>query len=463
MTIITPRFYAFLFWFIPLLLPRVFYIKTPSKWSFSFIWYRVIILIYSKLILLFEQQNSTFKRQTQKERLVSLILRSTKVPFWKGAKATGDSIYEMLDTFDVISREDLIDKEKTNFLTLNEKDERIIWRRSGGSTTGTPFVWGLNKELLVISVYSRFIYEFKLRNVIIPFWTKRNYYLEFNYPHTSERSEFKHVSVGDFSTYKNKGEAVEKLINLSKGIVRTTPTELFILAQYFEQLSIKPPVSAYSVTGQVLHKEVKNYIKNTLKAKIVTHYGAQELGPLSFECTEKDGTYHVFEERVFIEILSEKGERLSEGEVGNITITVLDNYAMPLIRYQLGDLGKLTNINSICACGKNSPLLHLESRDTDFFIFEDGNKKSINHIVKSFNQVPLINNVKRFQLKQVDKSSANLTIQLNSHIAEEEVRKRLDVIIKNYYPKEFTISITFSHTLEYTGSKFKVFIPLKDL
>ena len=46
---------------------------------------------------------------------------------------------------------------------------------------------------------------------------------------------------------------------------------------------------------------------------------------------------------MIVEVLDDEGKDVSPGELGNIHITHLDNYLMPLIRYKIGDLGILGN------------------------------------------------------------------------------------------------------------------------
>jgi phenylacetate-CoA ligase len=65
------------------------------------------------------------------------------------------------------------------------------------------------------------------------------------------------------------------------------------------------------------------------------------------------------------------GEHIAPGEFGEIVITNLYNYAMPLIRYKLGDIG--IPMAETCPCGRNLPLIKsIEGRSDDFIIKPNG-------------------------------------------------------------------------------------------
>jgi phenylacetate-coenzyme A ligase PaaK-like adenylate-forming protein len=61
----------------------------------------------------------------------------------------------------------------------------------------------------------------------------------------------------------------------------------------------------------------------------------------------------------------------SPGESGSVVVTDLTNRAMPIIRYQVGDLAMASD--RICACGRGSPLLEkIEGREADYVVTPEG-------------------------------------------------------------------------------------------
>jgi len=64
---------------------------------------------------------------------------------------------------------------------------------------------------------------------------------------------------------------------------------------------------------------------------------------------------------------------VSEGEVGGVVVTDLDNYGFPFIRYKIGDLASLSSTS--CPCGRNLPALKsIEGRSFDIIQGVNGNR-----------------------------------------------------------------------------------------
>jgi len=88
-------------------------------------------------------------------------------------------------------------------------------------------------------------------------------------------------------------------------------------------------------------------------------YNCTELGDVAWECQRRQGL-HVNADWLCVEILR-AGEPVGLGGTGEVVVTPLYRYAMPLIRYRLGDIA--TVAQDPCACGVTLPMLsHLEGR-----------------------------------------------------------------------------------------------------
>jgi len=99
-------------------------------------------------------------------------------------------------------------------------------------------------------------------------------------------------------------------------------------------------------------------------------FGCIEVNRTAWECTEHCG-YHLDVDSVISEFIQD-GENVSDGERGNIVYTSLYNYAMPLIRYEVGDVGIPTD--ELCSCGRSLPLMKsVEGRCDDFIVLPSGN------------------------------------------------------------------------------------------
>jgi phenylacetate-CoA ligase len=134
--------------------------------------------------------------------------------------------------------------------------------------------------------------------------------------------------------------------------------------QYLRSQSATLEQLAFSATGpigslagvvaisQQLTDEMETLIEASLKVPVHITYGLNELGLVGVRCPEGH-RYHVFAENVWLEILGDDDQLVSEGEVGRVVLSGLTNRAMPLLRYDTGDMAR--RIDSPCPCGRTLP------------------------------------------------------------------------------------------------------------
>ena len=82
-------------------------------------------------------------------------------------------------------------------------------------------------------------------------------------------------------------------------------------------------------------------------------YSAGEFGALALQCPDHEHL-HVQSENVLLEILRDDGSGCAPGEVGRVVVTDLHNFAMPLIRYAIGDYAEA---GEPCPCGRGLPVI----------------------------------------------------------------------------------------------------------
>jgi phenylacetate-CoA ligase len=99
-------------------------------------------------------------------------------------------------------------------------------------------------------------------------------------------------------------------------------------------------------------EETRNKIEDFFGIDVYNSYGLSEMnGPgVAFECMEKNGM-HLWEDNFIMEIIDpETGERMPEGEKGELVLTTLCREAMPILRYRTRDIA--TIIPGRCKCGR---------------------------------------------------------------------------------------------------------------
>lgn len=127
-------------------------------------------------------------------------------------------------------------------------------------------------------------------------------------------------------------------------------------------------------TGEVLNRHCRAMMESAFGTQVVDSYGCTEAGDLAWECPDEDIGYHINADSVILEFVKD-GESAAPGEEGEIVLTNLFNYAMPFIRYNIGDVGVPSDER--CPCKRTLPLMHLlKGRSDDFIILPDGKRLS---------------------------------------------------------------------------------------
>ena len=163
------------------------------------------------------------------------------------------------------------------------------------------------------------------------------------------------------------------LISYQPTVLQAYANTAGLFAQYLRSKNIDYINPKSIVTSaEVLTNENRNLIEKTFGCAVYNRYGSREFSVIASECDVHDGM-HVNAENLLVEILpSDKSSLETDGE---IVVTDLRNFAMPMIRYQTQDIGHLKN--GACECGRTLPLMELSGgRVTDFLTATNGKKVS---------------------------------------------------------------------------------------
>jgi phenylacetate-CoA ligase len=118
------------------------------------------------------------------------------------------------------------------------------------------------------------------------------------------------------------------------------PSVLSVFAAYLESQNTRiPSLVAISCSAETLYEHDREYLGKVLGAPVYNRYGCREVGDIANEAPDADGLI-VNSDRLFVEILDDEGEPCAPGEQGEVVVTDLENYGMPLIRYRMGDLAR---------------------------------------------------------------------------------------------------------------------------
>jgi phenylacetate-CoA ligase len=123
-------------------------------------------------------------------------------------------------------------------------------------------------------------------------------------------------------------------------------------------------------SAEVLEPAGRALLEEVFGCPVFNRYGCREVSVVASECPAHRGL-HTMAEGLLVEVVRADGSPAPAGELGSILVTDLLNFAMPLIRYRIGDMGSWEPGD--CPCGRGLPRLRgVAGRVTDFLIGGDG-------------------------------------------------------------------------------------------
>lgn len=151
------------------------------------------------------------------------------------------------------------------------------------------------------------------------------------------------------------------------------PGSLYFLAQRAVKKGWNRPLRGIVTWGDNLYAHYRRTIEGAFTSRIHDTYGCGEGMQIAAQCRSAN-TYHVHAPDVIVEGLDDEGIPVAPGAVGNIIVTRLHPGPMPLIRYQIGDMGIMGD-GRLCECGRGYEVMDsIQGRDTDIVITPSGNR-----------------------------------------------------------------------------------------
>ncbi len=124
--------------------------------------------------------------------------------------------------------------------------------------------------------------------------------------------------------------------------------------------------------AEALAPDVRDLCRRAWNAPLADVYSAQEVGYIALQCPRFEH-YHVQAENLLVEILDADNKPCKLGEIGRVVVTSLHNFAMPLIRYDIGDYAEA---GDVCPCGRGLPVLkHVAGRLRNMLTLPDGRQR----------------------------------------------------------------------------------------
>ena len=169
-------------------------------------------------------------------------------------------------------------------------------------------------------------------------------------------------------------------------------------------------------TGEILYPFQKEMIEGVFGCRVINEYGSTEVGIIAFECV--NGHMHINSDHVYLESISSKNKT----GANEFVITELNNQYNPLIRFNIGDRGNISD--KTCDCGINFPIISsIIGRDSTFIITPDG--RYINDAILEY---AFARGIKRFRAIQKSKDTIDIKIVRTKDLTDQimdEYKKKL--------------------------------------
>lgn len=211
-------------------------------------------------------------------------------------------------------------------------------------------------------------------------------------------------------------------------------------SQYAKKFDIQP--KAIMSSAQVMPDHVREKIQKTFSTEVFDKYGSREFSGIAYECEAHDG-HHVMAESYIVEVLVDN-RPAQPGEIGEIVITDLNNFSVPLIRYRIGDLAMAMD-DKLCPCGRGLPKLgKIEGRAQAIILGANGvwlPGTFFSHYFKEYEFA-----LRQYQIVQRTKDSLTVKIIKNESFSDE-VQQEILSGLKKFMGESMKIDLEFVESI----------------
>lgn len=380
-------------------------------------------------------------REFQEARLKALLLHAyASVPYYHrvfgeiGLIHGGAVDMSKFDRIPVLTKDIL--RRFTKELVSKDLDKRRWFYNTSGGSTGEPIRVVQDDDFLRWATATDFYYyahmlriaEPVARRVIIwgserDFWTGSvgiQARLENRLTHVLFLNSYR-MSKSDMELY------IDKITAFRPELIRGYAHALFDLCDYAlrNKRSLYAPNAVVS-SAELLTESMRHVIELAFETHVFDFYGSREVSGLAGECEK--GRMHQFSFFNQLEVLDEHDQPVGGNEEGRVVVTNLANYAMPLIRYEMGDT--VVRGDNVCACGSPLPTLQrVTGRVGDHFVTRDGTMIDANYFDFHFESR---DSIRKYQIIQEDYDRVKIVVVLNRSLSDgdrDDIEKKIRFVM----------------------------------
>ena len=214
-------------------------------------------------------------------------------------------------------------------------------------------------------------------------------------------------------------EIAKCLIQFKPKILIGYTNAIYSLAKYLlDENRTCPGLLGIVTTAEMLFPDQRKAMEQAFGCPVFNRYASQEIGQFAGECQK--GNLHLNIQYIYFEFLKENGS-VEKGTPGSVVVTDLTNYAMPFLRYQIGDIA--VPDSETCSCGRSLPLVRdIKGRLSDVIVTPNRGYIFADDIAEIF--YPM-SQVKQFQVIQ-----QNLNTLIIKLVKEHGVGADIDEMVQ---------------------------------
>ena len=249
------------------------------------------------------------------------------------------------------------------------------------------------------------------------------------------------------------GELLDLLIEEDPDYLQIHPNTLGALLDRSRRLGVVPRrLRQVRCFGEVLEPTIRQRCREWWGATVSNSYASEECGPIALQCPESEDL-HIQAESTIVEVLDDRGAPCGPGEVGQVHVTPLHNFAMPMIRYGLGDYAE---VGGPCPCGRGLPTLRrVVGRVRHLVRLPDGDR-----IHPEFDEEALraIADIRQYQLTQVEPERIDVSLVVEGGPLDDGRRRLLCDHFDSAFRHRFRYRFRYLDEIPRTPrGKFEVF------
>jgi phenylacetate-CoA ligase len=329
-----------------------------------------------------------------------------------------------------IVRKDDLRREDPNQLVSKEFNlQQLKAVRSSGST-GKPF------QVLISGAEDDWRKAIYMRANISCGQKLRDRWVVLTAPHhfqdtTNIQRKLRIFAQTCVSIYDSSEEKIRQIVAAKPNVLDGYSGALFLLAKEVEQKeldSIRPRVIFGS--AEFIDENSRRSLERVFKAPFCDQFGCSEIDRSAWQCLERTG-YHMDVDSVITQFVDKEGEEVSSGERGEVVYTSLFNFAMPLIRYAVGDVAVPSE--SLCSCGRTLPMMKVvEGRKDSFLILPNDVILSPRVFTTAMSAFSYYNAIEQFCIRQRRKGYFEIYIKKKNDIDEKKMAAELSAHLRSF-------------------------------